>query len=117
MKNNALVLTVDGDYTSNELRRVGFGAFESHETVSSMLVLLDLSGAAGIGAKTPDELRATGAFFGAYRDRIGRLAIVASPDVLSMFDAGSEFAAEAGVDVRSCQSHAEAMEWLEGQAG
>ena len=117
MKNAALVLTVDGDYTSNELRRVGFSAFESRENASAMQVLLDLSGAAGIGDKTPHELRAAGAFFGAFRDRIGRLAIVASPEVLSMFDEGSDFAAEAGVTVRSCQSHAEAMEWLEGRTG
>ena len=116
MKNDALVLTVDGDYTSNELRRVGFGAFEAHENASSMQVLLDLSGAAGISSRTADELRAAGAFFGAYRDRIGRLAIVASPDVLGMFEEGSDFAKEAGVAVRSCQSHAEAMEWLEGLA-
>jgi hypothetical protein len=34
-----------------------------------------------------------------------------------MFAEGSDFAVEAGVTVRSCQSHAEAMEWLEGRAG
>ena len=116
MKDDALVITVDGDYTSNELRRVGFGAFESSDD-RSMKVLLDLSGAAGIVSKTSDELRAAGAFFAAFSDRIARIAIVASPDIMPMFDSGSEFATEAGVEVRSCPSHADARAWLEGLGG
>ena len=32
VRDGVLVLTVDGDYTANELRRVGFGAFEAQGT-------------------------------------------------------------------------------------
>lgn len=114
VRDGVLVLTVDGDYTANELRRVGFSAIESDDSPTKVPVLLDLSGAVGIGNKPPTELAATGAFFGAYRDRLTGLAIVAAPDVASLFDAQSDFASEAGVRVQVCASHSEAREWLRG---
>ena len=112
VRDGVLVLTVDGDYTANELRRVGFGAFEAAQTPKHVPVLLDLSGAAGIGNKAPAELAATGAIFGAYRDRLTGIAVVAAPDIASLFDAQSDFAHEAGVRVHACQSHADARSWL-----
>jgi hypothetical protein len=113
VREGVLVLTADGDYTSNELRRVGFTALEADGTPSPVPVLLDLTGAAGIERKPEVELRATGAIFGAYRDRITRVAVVASPEVLALFDSESAFAKEAGVAVRACRSHADARAWLE----
>ncbi|HET9949717.1 MAG TPA: hypothetical protein VFQ22_12405 [Longimicrobiales bacterium] len=112
VRDGVLVLTVDGDYTANELRRVGFSAFESAETPKLVPVLLDLSGAVGVAQKSPEELAATGAIFGAYRDRLTGIAVVASPDVFPLFDGASTFASEAGVRVTACQSHAEARSWL-----
>lgn len=112
VRDGFLVLTVDGDYTANELRRVGFGAFEAAHTPKRVPVVLDLSGAAGLGNKSPAELAATGAIFGAYRDRLTGIAVVAAPDVASLFDAQSDFAHEAGVRVQACQSHADARTWL-----
>ena len=44
VRDGVLVLTVDGDYTANELRRVGFSAFEAEETPHEVPVVLDLSG-------------------------------------------------------------------------
>lgn len=112
VRDGVLVLTVDGDYTANELRRVGFGAFEAEQTPKSVPVLLDLSGAAGLGNKPPAELAAAGAFFGAYRDRLTGIAVVAAADVASLFDEQSDFAQEAGVRVHACQSHSDARSWL-----
>ena len=114
IKNEALVLTADGDYTPNELRRVGFKAFESAETPTPTPVILDLSGAAGLGSKSTEDLAATGAIFGAFRDRIAGLAVVVPPEFGPKFDAGSPFALEAGGRVRACQSHASAIAWLAG---
>lgn len=114
VRDGVLILTVDGDYTANELRRVGFSAFEADEAPTKLPVLLDLSGAAGLAAKSPTELAATGAFFGAYRDRLSGLAVVASADVASLFDQQSSFASEAGVRVEVCASHAAARDWLTG---
>jgi hypothetical protein len=112
VKDGVLVLTVDGDYTANELRRVGFGAFEAQSAPKRVPVLLDLSGAAGLAKKSAADIGATGAIFGAYRDRLTGIAIVASPEVLQLFGEGSPFASEAGVKVRACQSHADARTWL-----
>jgi hypothetical protein len=112
VRDGVLVLTVDGDYTANELRRVGFGAFEAEQTPNRVPVLLDLSGAAGIMSKSPAELAAAGAIFGAYQDRLTGIAVVAAPDVASLFNAQSDFAREAGVRVSAYQSHADARQWL-----
>lgn len=114
VRDGVLILTVDGDYTANELRRVGFSAFESDESPDKVPVLLDLSGAVGMGNKSPTELAATGAFFGAYRDRLTGLAVVAAADIARLFDAPSDFASEAGIRVRVCSSHTEAHDWLRG---
>lgn len=112
VKDGVLVLTVDGDYTANELRRVAFGAFESGDTTGSVPILLDMSGAAGLAGKSSEELRASGAIFGAYRDRISGIGVVAAADVLPLFEDTGEFGREAGVSIQACQSHADARAFL-----
>ena len=112
IRDGVLVLTVDGDYTANELRRVGFGAFEAESTPKKVPVLLDLSGAAGLAKKSPQDIAATGAIFGAYRDRLTGIAVVASADAHALFDGKGVFGSEAGVRVKACASHAEARDWL-----
>lgn len=112
VRDGVLVLTVDGDYTPNELRRVAFSAFEADDTPAPVPVLLDMSGAAGLPDKTPEELQATGAIFGAYRDRITGIGVVASAETHALFAAAGDFGSEAGVNVRACTSHADARDWL-----
>jgi len=112
VKDGVLVLTVDGDYTPNELRRVAFSAFEDSDTPSSVPILLDMSGAAGLGGKSTEELRASGAIFGAFRDRISGIGVVAASDVHPLFAPTGDFGREAGVSIRACQSHADAREFL-----
>lgn len=114
LRDGVLVLTVDGDYTANELQRVGTSAFESEDAPLKVPVLLDLSGAAGLADKAATELTASGAVFGRYRDRLTGLAVVASPTLASLFDSGSVFAAEAGVPVQVYASHTDARAWLKG---
>jgi hypothetical protein len=117
VRDGVLVLTVDGDYTANELRRVAFGAFESDEIPASVPVLLDMSGAVGLAHKSIEELQASGAIFGVYRDRIAGIGVVASADVQELFAADGDFGRESGVAVKACHSHAEAREWLAGESG
>ncbi|MEX2047983.1 MAG: hypothetical protein WEB90_00230 [Gemmatimonadota bacterium] len=112
VRDGVMVLTVDGDYTVNELRRIGFGALEAPSAPRRVPVLLDLSGTAGLAKKSTEDLAATGAIFGAYRDRLSGIAVVAPADVAALFDAQSVFAHEAGVGVMVYQSHADAREWL-----
>ena len=60
LRDDVLTLTVDGDYTANELRRVAIAAFGSEETPSRFPILLDMSGAAGVMSKSDDEMKAAG---------------------------------------------------------
>ncbi len=112
LRDGVLTLTVDGDFTANELRRVAFRALESPDTPPSVPVLLDMSGAAGLSAKSTEELEASGAIFGAYRDRIVGLAVVAPAEVHPHFGEGGVFAREAGLTVHPCLAHSEARERL-----
>ena len=114
LKEGLLVLTVDGDFTANELRRMAFSAFEDANTPTRVPVLLDMSGAAGLSAKSSEELEASGAIFGAYRDRVTGLAVVAAAEVHGHFAEDGVFAREAGMATTACNSHAEAREWLSG---
>ena len=114
VRDGVLVLTVDGDYTSNELRRVAFGAFEAEDTPNPAPVLFDLSGAAGLGEKSTEDLQASGAIFGAYRDRITGIGVLASDDLHALFAPDGDFGSETGVSVHVCQSQADAHEWLTG---
>ena len=115
-RDGVLVLTVDGDFTANELRRVAYGAFHEDGTPQVVPVLLDMSGAAGLSGKSSEELQAMGAIFGAYRDRIEGLAVVASSAVHDLFADESHFRGEAGLDLFACSAHADAREWLSNQA-
>lgn len=113
VRDGFLVLTVDGDYTPSELRRIAFRAFESEEVPEAVRVLLDMSGAAGVAAKSADDLGATGSIFGAYRDRVTGIGVVASGDAHELFVAGGPFATEAGVRVQAFTAHADARIWLD----
>ncbi len=117
LRDGVLVLTVDGDFTANEVRRVAFGAFESADTPATVPILLDMSGAAGLSAKSVEEFEAAGAIFGAYRDRITGVAVVAPATVHEHFAEGGVFAKETGLDVYPCHAHAEARERLAGGNG
>jgi hypothetical protein len=112
LRDGVLVLTVDGDFTANEVRRVTLGAFEGEDTPAVVPVLLDMSGSAGISTKSVEEMQAAGAVFGAHRDRIAGLAVVAAADVHHIFASDSDFAREAGIDVHPCHSHADARSLL-----
>ena len=115
LRDDVLSLTVDGDYTANELRRVADAAFESDELPTRVPILLDMSGAAGVMSKSPEEMSAAGAIFGAYRDRISGVAVVVAVDAHDRFLNASDFAVEAGVAVRPCHSHVDARSWLSEQ--
>ena len=101
-RDGVLVLTVDGDFTANEVRRVAYGAFHEDDAPQVIPVLLDMSGAAGISGKSSDQMRAMGAIFGAYRDRIGGLAVVAPSAVHDAFDPKGDFGQEAGLGLCAC---------------
>lgn len=111
-RDDVLVLTVDGDFTPNELRRVAYGAFHEDGTPMTVPVLLDVSGAAGLSTKSGEDLRAMGAIFGAYRDRISGLAVVAPAQAHGLFAADGDFGEQAGLPLHACDAHRDAHTWL-----
>ena len=115
LRDDVLTLTVDGDFTANELRRVAVEAFESEESPSRFPILLDMSGAAGVMSKSDEEMQAAGSIFGAYRDRIAGLGVVVAGEAHERFATDSPFAVEAGLAVHPCHSHADARAWLSGE--
>lgn len=116
-RDGVLVLTVDGDFTANEVRRVAYGALHDDETPRVVPVLLDMSGAAGLTSKSREQMQAMGAIFGAYRDRIGGVAVVAPTAVHEIFKTDGDFGEQLGVDVFACTMHSEARAWLKGTNG
>jgi hypothetical protein len=112
IKEDVLVLTADGDYTPGELARVSARAFDDHTAPPAARVLLDLSGAAGLEAKSPEALMAEGTALAAHRNKIARLAVVVASRYSGLFEPGGPFAEAAGVTVRPCPSHADAITWL-----
>ena len=109
---------MDGDYTSGELKRVGSAGLENPALADPVHVLLDMSGAAGISRRSPDELRATADHFAAYGDRVAAAAILA-PDDLSygLMRMGETFFASRGKVAKVFRTRGEALAWLEGLQG
>lgn len=112
IKEDVLVLTADGDYTPGELARVGARAFDDPTTPPAARVLLDLSGAAGLEAKSAEALRAEGTALAPHRDKIARIAVVVASRYSDLFEPGGAFAEAIGVEVRPCPSHTDAITWL-----
>lgn len=113
-KEDVVVLTADGDYTTGELQRVGDRALAREEGAAAGPLLLDLSGAAGLDGKAASDLVETGEAIGRHRERVSRLAVVVAAQFAPLFDSGSAFARAAGVETRACASHVDAMIWLRG---
>ena len=111
-RDGVLILTADGDFTGNEIRRVAYGAFHEDEMPEVVPVLLDMSGAAGITGKSTEDLQSLGAIFGAHRDRISGLAVVTPSNLHPIFARGGHFAQEADVPVSAHSAHADARRWL-----
>ncbi|MEQ8329476.1 MAG: STAS/SEC14 domain-containing protein [Longimicrobiales bacterium] len=110
-------LVVDGDYTSEELRRVGAAAVDG-ATAPRTSVFVDFSGAAGLHRKTPADLRTTAAFFGSRRERLGRVAVLAPTDVgYGLMRMGAAFGDADGLAVQAFRTRAEALAWLRSDPG
>ena len=115
MRDGVLVLTVDGDYTPGELSRAGERGLASDEVPSPVAVLLDMSGAAGLEKKSPDDLRLTGEFFEERREAMTRVAVLTPSDAAyDLLDSGGTFAGATGIPSRPFRDRAQAVEWLSG---
>ncbi len=113
MRDGVLVVSVDGDFTAGELSRAGEQGLQSEGVPTPVTVLLDLSGAAGVAKKRPDELGRTGEFFESRRESISRVAVlVPSDDAYRLMSIDGDFATSAGIPSRPFRDRGTAMEWL-----
>ena len=112
-----LVITVDGDYTSNEVRRVGAAGLEDPERPVPGPVLVDMSGAAGMRHKSAEQVGDSARFFAEYSDSITRVAIIAPSDlVFGMMNQAGARAQAPGLETRPFRDRNEALSWLTGMA-
>lgn len=108
-----LVIAVDGDYTQDELHRVVASALEDASTPMPPQILLDLSGAASLGARSDEELRETAAFFAERAPPVSRVAILVRGDIVQdLMRMGTAFAVQAGLRASPFRDRGEAREWL-----
>ena len=104
-----LVVTVDGDFTPQEVARVGGSGLASAELVIPAFVLLDLS---GTGAMADDKMRAVSDFFAGPQTPVAKLAVQAGAEVA---DAIVATARGSGLESAGFKTKADAMDWLLGR--
>jgi hypothetical protein len=113
LSGSVLVIAVDGDYTRDELQRVTATALAAAGTPSPTRVLLDLSGAASLAARTDEELAATAAFFAHQGELIDRVAVLVRGDILEdLMRMGTAFAVQKGLKASPFRDRDEAVRWL-----
>ena len=112
-----LVLTVDGDYTSNEVRRAGAARLEDPDRPVPSPVLVDMSGAAGTRHKSSEQIGDTARFFAEYNDSVTGVAVIAPSDlVFGMMNQAGARAQAPGLETRPFRDRNEALSWLTGMA-
>jgi len=112
-KEGVLVITVDGDYTSGELQRVGARALASPDVPAPARILLDVSGAAGLGNRSGAELMETADFFASMGLALSAVAILAPDDESHrLMRMGMTLYADRGIQAEVFRDRTGAMAWL-----
>ena len=113
-QNGILRITVDGDYTSEELRRVGARALDAWSAPAPVRVFLDFSGAAGLDRKPARDVHGTAAFFADRRGLVDRVAILAPGDLAyGLMRMGAALSQRDGLRTEVFRTSAEAQAWLD----
>lgn len=108
VEGGALIVTVDGDFTANEVVRVGNAGLESDGVISPAFLLLDLTGTAAIGE---DRLQTIADFFAGPATPVAKLAVVAGKDMAKAIVGA---ATASGMESDSFVRKSDAMDWLLG---
>ena len=108
-RDSILVITVDGDFTADEITRVAGGALESPEAVVPAFVLLDLSGASGLDAGSGSQMAPVSDYFAGPRAPVAQLAVLASSSVADVLVGQAR---STGLEAKGFQRKSMALEWL-----
>ncbi|GMV07688.1 MAG: hypothetical protein AMXMBFR53_39630 [Gemmatimonadota bacterium] len=100
LNGEALVVTVDGDYTPGELRRVAERGLQAPDTPRPARVLLDMSGAAASPERAAADVAEAVAFLASLAPEVERVAVQTHP------------VRELPGSARVFQTRAEALAWL-----
>lgn len=107
-----LHVVLDGDFTSEEVRRVGKDALDRIAPDDPAPILLDYSGAAGLDRKKPEDVKETAAFFGTQAVHVHRVAILSPSIGHEMLTDAASHARTLGLDVTVFRKLSEAEAWL-----
>lgn len=101
LNGEALVVTVDGDYTPGELRRVAERGLQAPDTPRPARVLLDMSGAAASPERAAADVVEAVAFLASLVPEVGRVAVQTHPVTEGLPGSARVF-----------QTRSEALAWL-----
>ncbi len=108
IQGGVLIVTVDGDFTVDEVVRVGGTGLSSPDAINPAFVILDLSGSAGVDASS-ERLRSIATFFAGPQTPVAKLAVMALAEVAAVV---VEHARDSGLEAGAFTSKAAAMDWL-----
>lgn len=107
-----LHVVLDGDFTSEEVRRVGKEALDRMPWEEPAPILLDYSGAAGLDRKRPEEVTETALFFGTQAAHAHRVALLAPGRGHALLSDAAEHARSQGLEVSVFRRRTQAEAWL-----
>lgn len=110
IQSGVLVVTVDGDFTADEVARVGRSGLQSPDAINPAFVILDLSGTSGLG-QVSGRLESIATFFAGPQTPVAKLAVMALAEVAAIV---VEHARASGLEASAFTSKADAMDWLLG---
>lgn len=115
VRDGVLVIAIDGDYTPQELRRVGEAGVTDPATPTPVRAILDMSGAAGLPTRSLSELQETAQFLTGL-DALSAVAILAPDDAThGLMRMAAPFLARGGTPVAVFRTRDEAQSWLDSQ--
>jgi hypothetical protein len=114
LKEGVLVITVDGDYTSNEIGRVGRAGLEDPDRPNPGPVLIDMSGAAGLHKRSYEHIVEVTRSFQPTAVSLTRVALLAPSDLaFGLMSQVGGHAKAMGIDARAFRAREDAMVWLQ----
>ena len=109
-----VVIHMDGDYTTAQLREVVLRALDDSACPSKPVLLLDGHSSAVLSTRTPADVQEMGRFCASIAPRFGgRAAVVATTDLAyGLVRIGAVFAEQGGVGTQVFRSLNAARAWL-----